>query len=41
MLWVSPPGVCRVVGRVAGVGLEGLVKRTKPVKEVVSSVGME
>lgn len=33
--------VCRVVGRVGGMGLEGLVKRTKPMKGVVGSMGME
>lgn len=37
----EPSWVCRVVGRVGGVGLEGLVKRTKPMKGVVDSMGME
>lgn len=37
----EPSWVCRVAGRVGGVGLEGLVKRTKPMKGVVDSMGME
>ena len=32
---------CRVVERGGGMGLEGLVKRTKPMKGVVGSMGME
>lgn len=39
----EPSWACRVVGRVGGMGLEGLVKRTKPkpMKGVVGSMGME
>ena len=32
---------CRVVERGGGMGLEGLVKRTKPMKGVMGSTGME
>ena len=32
---------CRVVERGGGMGLEGLVKRTKPMKGVMGSMGME